>query len=368
MNKENLHELIRRYKENYAEINNETNEEIFKWKAVKCFQDAWYSEERSNWSFSQLFSKAIKESSVLINNKITHPANGVVKVAELEEEEVKHLFLDLLFAEDGGNLDLRQTHMECFEDEFNRVMAKHFPGSFKYKQERHAVSCYLALYKPEENYIYKCTPVENFAKYIEFGKDIGSGNKFSLANYYEMCDMVVKALREHTDLLEAYRKLLTDEHYHDESLHLLAFDVIYCATAYGFFTGLQHKSKKESIKAYTLEQQRKAEAAKRQKEIDELEKKIQAMELQLDEYRSINLVGVQVQEKKYGTGIIVEQNVNAIKVRFGEEIKPYTIHKQYMWRPKFEDDAEIVEAMTEYAFKMNEVKELYKKLDLLAQN
>lgn len=41
MNKENLHELICRYKENYAEINNETNEEIFKWKAVKCFQDAY---------------------------------------------------------------------------------------------------------------------------------------------------------------------------------------------------------------------------------------------------------------------------------------------------------------------------------------
>ena len=247
-------------------------------------------------------------------------------------------------------------------------MAKHFPGSFKYKQDRHAVSCYLALYKPEENYIYKYTPAENFAKYIEYGKDIGSGDKFSLANYYEMCDIVVEALREHADLLDAYRKLLTEEYYYDKSLHLLAFDVIYCASAYGFFSGLQYKPKKESIKAYTLEQIRKAEAEKRQEEIDKLEAKIQALELQLDEYRSINLLGVQVKEKKYGTGIIVEQNVNAIKVRFGEVIKPYTIHKKYIWRPKFEDDADIVAAMTDYDLKMGEMKTLRKQLDALMQN
>lgn len=368
MNKENLHELIRRYEENYAELNNKTNDEIFKWKAVRCFQDEWFSEENAGLAFSELFSKAKSETSVLIDNSTVSPANGIVKMAQEEPEEVERLFREVLFADDGGDINLRQHHMEEFLEGIETIRLKHFPGYWKYSQERHAASCYLALYRPEQNYIYKYTPAENFARYIEFGKDIGSGDKFSLANYYEMCDLVVEALREHKSLLEAHEKLLTDAYYRDKSLHLLAFDLIYCASAYGLFTGLQHKSKKESIKAYTVEQIRKAEAAKRQEEIDGLEAKIQALELQLDEYRSINLLGVQVQEKKYGTGIIVEQNVNAIKVRFGEEIKPYTIHKKYMWRPKFEDDADIVAAMTDYDLKLNEVNGLRKQLDKLLQN
>lgn len=368
MNKENLHELIRRYEEHYAELNNQDNNEIFKWQAVRCFQDEWFSQENAGLSFSELFSKAKSESSVLIDNSTVSPANGIVKMAQVDPGEVERLFREVLFANDGENLNLRQQHMEEFLDGIEAVRVKHFPGYWKYTQDRHAVSCYLALYAPEQNYIYKYTPAENFARYIEFGKDIGSGNKFSLENYYEMCDLVVVALREHTSLLEKHEKLLTDACYHDKSLHLLAFDVIYCASAYGFFTGLQHQSKKESIKAYTLEQLRKAEEAKRQGEINELEAKIQMLELQLDEYRCINLLGVQVQEKNYGTGIIVWQDVNSIKVRFGEEIKQYTIHKQYIWRPRFEDDADIVAAMTDYDLKINEVKRLRKQVDKLLQN
>lgn len=282
MNKENLHELIRRYEENYAELNNQTNDEIFKWKAVRCFQDEWFSAKNAGLDFSELFSKAKRETSVLIDNSTVSPANGIVKMAQEEPKEVERLFREVLFADDGGNLELRQHHMEEFLEGIEAVRLKHFPGYWKYSQDRHAVSCYLALYKPEENYIYKYTPAEIFAQHIEFGKDIGSGDKFSLANYYEMCDLVVEALCEHTDLREAHRKLLTEEYYDDKSLHLLAFDVIYCASAYGFFAGLQHKTKKESIKAYTLEQIRKAEAEKRQEEIDELEAKIQTLELQLD--------------------------------------------------------------------------------------
>ena len=60
MNKENLHELICRYKENYAEINNETNEEIFKWKAVKCFQDAWYSKKDPTGVFHSFLQRLSK--------------------------------------------------------------------------------------------------------------------------------------------------------------------------------------------------------------------------------------------------------------------------------------------------------------------
>lgn len=362
MNKENLHEIISRYEAQYNEINNEENDEIFKWKAVECFQREWFSLSNEGIPFSVLFSKAKRDSSVLIDNSTVSPANGIVKMAEQEDAEVKRLFCEVLFAEDNGDLAVRQQHMEEFLEGIEKVRLNHFPACWKYAQDRHAVSCYLALFAPKKNYIYKYTHAESFAKYIEYGKDIGSGNNFSLANYYEMCDLVVEALQEHPTLLKAYHELLTDGYYQDDSLHLLAFDVIYCASTYNLFTGLQHKAKKEAIKAYRLEQLRQAEAEKLQKEIEELETQIQALDLQLDLYRSINLVGVQVNEKRYGVGTVVAQNVNTIKVAFADGERSYIVNKKYAMRPTFEDDVQIVEAMTDYEQKLAARKSLENQL------
>lgn len=368
MNKENLHEIIARYEERYAEINNADHNEIFKWKAVECFQREWFSEANKDIPFSELFAKAKRESSVLIDNSTVSPANGIVKMAEQEGDEVRRLFCEVLFADDYDNLELRQQHMEDFLEGIEKVRLKHFPASWKYGQDRHAVSCYLALFAPKKNYIYKYTHAEAFAKYIEYGKDIGSGNHFSLPNYYEMCDLVVEALREHTGLLDAYNELLTDGYYQDDSLHLLAFDVIYCASTYHLFTGLQHKSKKEAIKAYTLEKIRQLEEEQRRIQIEELEAQIQTLDIQLDTYRSINLVGVQVNEKRYGAGTIIAQNVNTIKVAFADGERSYIINKKYAMRPTFEDDVQIVEAMTDYEQKMADRKNLMNQLRKLVGN
>lgn len=362
MNQENLHKIISRYEARYNEINGKENNEIFKWKAVACFQQEWFSSNNENLPFSVLFSRAKRESSILIDNSTVSPANGIVKMAEREDMEVKRLFCEVLFAEDNGNLALRQQHMEEFLEGIEKVRLKHFPASWKYAQDRHAASCYLALFAPEKNYIYKYTHAENFAQYIEYGKDLGSGSNFSLANYYEMCDLVVEALREHPSLLNAYHELLTDEYYQDDSLHLLAFDVINCASTYNLFTGLQHKAKQESIKAYKLEQLRQAEAEKLRVEIESLEAQIQAIDVQLDLYRSINLVGVQVNEKRYGIGTVISQNINTIKVAFVDGERSYIISKKYPMRPTFEDDVQIVEAMTDYEQKLVERKSLENQL------
>lgn len=365
MNYNNLHELIRRYAQNYETFNNAENNEIFKWRAVYRFQKEWFSAENKNLPFADLFNKAKSECGVLIDNSTVSPANGIVKMAQKEPGEVQRLFREVLFAEDNGDLARRQNNMETFLSGIEAVRLKHFPGFWKYTQDRHAASCYLSLYAPEQNYIYKYTHAELFAQYIEYGKDIGNGNRFSLKNYYEMCDLVAEALCEHTDLLEAYHRLLDKTCYHDESLHLLAFDVIYCASTYGLFAGLQHKSKKESIKAYTLEQLQKEEAARRQAQIDALEEKIQTLEVQMDAYRNIRLVGTRVFQKQYGEGSIVWQDANMIRVKFANEEKPFIIHTQYTLRPTFEDDAEIVAAMTDYADKQKEVKSLREQLNAL---
>ena len=173
------------------------------------------------------------------------------------------------------------------------------------------------------------------------------------------------ALHEHTELLRKHAELLDDTYYKDDSLHLLAFDIIYCADTYGYFKDLKHKPKKDAIKAYTLEQKRKAEEEERQAAIDEVDDQIRILENQIDIYRSISLVGTHVQMKGLGTGIVIQQNANLIRVRFGDIEKQYFISRKFPMRPTFEDDAEIVDAMTEYEAKLRELDVLKKRKSAL---
>lgn len=358
MNYENLHKLIDRYEENIYYLNDSVHDEKFKWYAVQKFQEVWFSPEAEQLEFSEIFRRAIKDSAVLINNSTVQPANGVIKLAEKDPKEVERLFREVLFASDDGNLDLRQDHIEKFLEGMEALLQQYYPASWKYRQDRHAASCYLSLFAPEKNYIYKYSPVEAFARNVEYGKNIGSGSSFKLAHYYELGDIVVSALREHPELLRRHAEILDETYYKDDSLHLLAFDIIYCVDTYGYSRGLKHRPKKEAIKG----QKRQEEEEEWQLAVDALEDQIYQLETQIEVYRSISLVGTQVHQKAYGTGIVVQQNVNMIWVRFGDLEKQYIISKKFPMRPTFEDDTEILEALNDYEIKLKELSALKKKL------
>lgn len=72
MNGNNLDELINRYENQFAFVNNSKNDEIFKWKAVQQFHSVWFS-GKSYPSFAELFKEAKKECSVLIDNPQVAP-------------------------------------------------------------------------------------------------------------------------------------------------------------------------------------------------------------------------------------------------------------------------------------------------------
>ena len=155
------------------------------------------------------------------------------------------------------------------------------------------------------------------------------------------------------------------DHGEDDSLHLLAFDVIYCSRAYNFYQGIYYIPKSESTSAYNKEQLRLKEEAKVQERIDSLETQIQAKDIELDKFRSISLLNVRVTHKQYGTGIVIAQKKNTIKVRFPEGLeKSFIIHTKFPARPTFEDDEQAVEAFTEYDRLTREIQGLKKLLEI----
>ena len=358
MNTINLHRLIDRYEENFYTLNDSEHNEIFKWKAAKRFRDVWFSEEAKTMTFSEKFSAAKKEFSILMDNSYVSPSNGIVKIAEQDQDAVEKLFTDVLFADDGGDIVVRQNNMEKFLVEFDKLRARYYPQSFKFKQDRHSVSCYLAFYAPDENYIYRYRDAEDFAQNIEFGKDIGSGECFRLERYYEMCDMIVEALKEHPGLLEKHFTFLSDKCYRDDSLHLLAFELMYCCRTYNYYSGMTHASKKDSIKAFTEAEARAKEAREKQEKIDALMAEIRELEHKTEVFSEISLLNVQVHQADHGVGVIIEQKVNKIKVKYSDCEKTYYINRKYINRPTFEDDKETVDAFTEY----DEIVEQLKKL------
>lgn len=363
MNLENLHKLIDKYEENFYTINSAEHDEIFKWRAMKRFRDIWFSPEAKNMMFSEMFNEARKDFFILMDNSYVSPSNGIVKIAEHEQESVAELFNGVLFADDGGDIVARQNNMEIFLEKFDKLRLKYYPQSFKFKQDRHSVSCYLFFYAPETNYIYRYSEAEAFAQHIEFGKDIGSGQYFRLDYYYEMCDKVVEALKEHQTLIEKHFTFLSEECYRDESLHLLAFDVIYCSRAYNFYSGMTHLSKKESIKAFTEAEAREKERIEKENKIAELQNKIFKLEMSVEKYAPISLINVEVVHHKYGKGIIISQDINKVNIKFDSCEKVFVIHKKYAGRPTFENDTEIVEAMSEYDDINTRIKKLKSELN-----
>lgn len=350
MNTQNLHELINRYEQNYhAVVNNAENDEIFKWRAVKHFRDVWFSDVAKNMPFSTLFNEARKESFVLIDNSQVAPTNGIVKMAEMCPDEVESLFRDILFADTESVEDVH-NNMEAFLEGIEKIRQRTMPQNWKYKQDRHAASCYLSFYAPEKHFIYRYSEAEEFAKYIEFGKDIGSGENFNLAFYYEMAEIVVEALKEHPTLIELYKELISgdDRYYQDESLHLLAFDLMYCCRTYNFYSGLSHAKKKDSIKAFKLEQLREEERKIKEAKIIALQDEIHEIEVELEEFEDISLIGVEITQTQYGKGVVIGQNKNMVKIQFANEEKTFKLGNKFPGRPRFENDEEIVDAFTKY--------------------
>ena len=236
MNKDNLHQLINEYEDHLDMIYGNTHDELFKWRAMKVWRDEWFKPDTAFTSFAERFNAARKEFSLFIDNSRMHPSTGVIKLWEKEPETVERLFYDVLFADEKGDASATQNNMERFLEEYEKLRSKYFPSNWSFKQDRHSASVFLAMNNPNFNYVYKSSEALTMAKYLDFGFSIGSGINFSLPNYYRLCDEIVSALKEHDSLLEKHFSRLTPEYYNDQSLHLLAFDLMYCCRTYNFYS------------------------------------------------------------------------------------------------------------------------------------
>lgn len=365
MNYENLHELINRYEANLDKTMGPIHREQFKWEAMKLFRDVWFSEDAGKMPFSEMFNQARKGCGWMIDNSRISPTSGVVKLAQIESETVEHLFREILFADDNGDLSVRQSHMDDFVDQIETLRLKHFPRHWKYKHDRHAASCYLSFFAPDQNYVYRFSDADLMARYIGFEKPLGSGQYFSLPAYYEMCDIIVDALKQHPTLLVAHQERLNDNCYQDDSLHLMAFDLMYCCRTYGYYHGLTQFGPVKKTDKNKATQQKVTNEQKRQQLIDsvnEAQNQLLSLQTKLADYELISLIGTEVSTTQYGRGVVIEQEENKITVQFTDAVKTFMIHKQFALRPKFEDEEQIVDLLSNRADILKQIDKVAKQI------
>ena len=371
MNLDNLHELINRYEAKLDKLYDKNNDELFKWRAMKTWREEWFKPVESFPSFAERFTAARKDFSLFIDNSRMHPSSGVLKLWEKEPETVEHLFTDVLFGDAHGDAAAAQDLMDTFLDKYEKLRQKYYPGNWSYKQDRHSASVYLAMNDPDFHYVFKSSEALTMAKYVDFGFSIGAGASFSLVNYYRLCDEIVAVLKEHESLLEKHFAMLTDACYNDQSLHLLAFDLMYCCRTYGYYKGLIAPSTgKVKKKTYTNEptaEELAQKEAERLAKIDAIEQEIDALERSIDGCEDISLIGVQVTSAQYGTGVVTGQDINKIAVQFDTVQKSFFLDKKFPARPRFEDDEQIVETFTVYGRAQEQIKRLQRELERLQQ-
>ncbi len=349
MNQANLQKIIENYINQFDPLHEQsvenTNREFVKWTAVFHFQKHW---DIHASDFASMFKKAVSKTEMLINNRMVQPTSGIVKLAERPEltETIRDLFAEL-FEEDQGDLTKRQYRIENFVNKVNALLLQYESGKWKYTHDFRTALAYLNLYQPAQNYLLKSTQAHQFRYYIEYGDDFGYGSQFSLAKYYHMCDQIAEIIRENHDLREKHASRLTELMCRDDDFHLLVFDLIYCTAVYRLYDNITYT--KPSKPSKTKKKPGSPDIAEVKEQVeDELRKEKEMLLSVLEErgkYDDFSITGLQVKHRKYGTGVIIEQGQDRVKVAFDQTQQIFMLPSAFQDGYLKTDDEEIMQTM-----------------------
>ncbi len=275
-------------------------------------------------------------SKNIIENQFVLSISGVIFLCDNgKTEEVRDEFKKLL-EEDGYDIKARQKRVDSFVDNINSMIDSIDSGKWKYHHSTRDALMYLAFIKPDDNYMFKATPVRKFADYVEFGGDIGSGKNFHLDEYFRLCDEVLEELKNDTELqemldneleCEAARSGLDPEKMNNipGKLRISVYDIMYTANAYRFYNGLPEPAKKKKSVSGRAERERKIAAR-----IEELNSLIESKSNELAEIEKNipvlpNIIGLEVSNFKFGKGKVVGQERHYVSVEFKDFNKEFIL-------------------------------------------
>jgi len=343
---ERLQKVLENYSEKFESFNSDENHEIYKWTAVSRFQKYWDLDAEN---FGAMFKNAMGGDESLISESSYQPINGVVFLCKHShdiQEAVRGEFRKLL-ASDDSDYAARQKRAEAFVTNMNSLLEMVASDKWKYHQEISSALMFLTFSDPEDNFLYKENEVKAFMQYTGVDDDIITDDSIDLTRYYRMCNEIVEELQQHSEITEAVDDALQEEadRSDDSSVteidgdnHILAFDIIYCALNYELYDEMPaatRKKRRKKTAASAESEQKKNEEDRIKKEIRGLKAKKKKLVESRDEMTAPSLKGSKAVHKKFGEGIVTEQNDRYLTVSFdgvGEKkfILPEAVTKGFL--------------------------------------
>ena len=215
MNRQILRHYINEYKLNFDRVN---QEEIYKWKAVKCYQDNWNIEAEN---FYEMLMVSLSRTKNLLDSGQYFPLRMLVQYAEHRPNEVRQLFRNLYNEEE----DLFER-IQNFQTNINVINDELFKNKKSYQDPR-AIIVYLVLRYPERYFFYKFEMFKQFSKKLELIYKSVKGHLENIGHFNSQCELIRFELSLDQELLKLHKNRITSDCYYDENLNILTQDFIY---------------------------------------------------------------------------------------------------------------------------------------------
>lgn len=215
MNRKILLKYISEYKKQFEFVN---QQEIYKWKAVKCFQDNWDIEAEN---FHEMMRDSFQLTKNLLVSGKYFPLVMLLHYADQRPDEIRNMFRQL-FDEEKDLYD----RIDNFQDAIKIINSELYPGENSYQDHR-AIIVYLALKFPDRYYLYKFGMFKDVAIKLKYPFQPIKGRIENLGQYLSFCELVRNEILFDQELLKINKNRIDDDCYFDEHLSLLTQDIIY---------------------------------------------------------------------------------------------------------------------------------------------
>ena len=220
MNIPKIKQYINEYKKEFHRIH---NMEIYKWVAVKQFQDSF---DINNTDFHKMLTKSLSKTTNLMDSGNYFPRKMILRNAQKTPEDIRTLFKDLY----NQDTDLIERVVN-FSSSMKQINAENFRvEKLKAYQDDRAIIVYLNLMYPEENYFYKFGMFEKLVEAIDYHYIPKSGKRSNITQFYSVCDLIKDELKKENELIRLHHSRLNEDHYQDPEYHILTQDFIYAIT------------------------------------------------------------------------------------------------------------------------------------------
>lgn len=217
IDQEKLQKLVEEYKADFKE---NIPLELYKWEAVKHFQDNWDVDAED---FPAMLSRSLSKTENLLASMNNYPRRMIKQFAQRFPQDVKSLFVALY--DETVNLkdriDAFIAGIEQIHKKWDGKEAKNHYHTFN------VVSTYLWLHYPDKYYIYKPSVVKNLFDRLGIDIKLTPLRANAVIKTYEVYDSISDYLLKDIELKAMFEEVITPSCYPDYLMRTTVVDLGY---------------------------------------------------------------------------------------------------------------------------------------------